>query len=116
LNRTRRRTAQEACPELLTVRPVIDPLTRGSDPLAGVDRGCVTHKRDEIAMAAGLDPEHAKAVLGIMERHPLHDPGEHIMVRFGGRRRCSHGSDYCQQVCLVPAGDKMGRGWLSITS
>jgi hypothetical protein len=36
---------------------------------------------DQVAVAAGLDPEHAEAVLGVVERHSLDEAGEDLAVR-----------------------------------
>ena len=67
--------------ELLAVGAVVDPFARRGDPLAGGDRRGVADHGDEIAMAARLDPQNAEAVLGIVERHPLDQAGEHLLGR-----------------------------------
>jgi hypothetical protein len=35
---------------------------------------------DQLAVAAGLDPEHAKSVLGVVERNPLDEASENLAV------------------------------------
>ena len=41
----------------------------------------MTHSGDEIALAPGLDAQHAEAVLGVVEGHPLDQTGEHLTGR-----------------------------------
>ena len=50
---------------------VVDPFARSRNPLACRDSGGVADDRDQIAMAASLCPQHAKAILAIMEGDPL---------------------------------------------
>ena len=104
LDGTRRRGAHETRLELLAMGAVVDPFARGGDPLAGGDRGRVADDGDEIAMAARLDAQHAKAVLGIMERDPLDGAGEHLAVGLGGGRRHGHGINYCPFARDVASG------------
>jgi hypothetical protein len=60
-------------------------LRRSSTPR----RNGVANDGDEVAMPTRLYAQHAEAVLGIVERHPLDSAGEHFAVRLGcgGRRR-----------------------------
>ena len=72
------------------VGPVIDPLACGGDPFAGADGSGMTDHGDQVAMAAGLHPEHTEAVLDVVERHALDEAGEDpavgcldLVARFG---------------------------------
>ena len=62
--------------------PVVHPDATHLDELAGADHRRVADHRDEVSLAAGLDPQHAEPVLWIVKRHPLHQAGQ------GFRRRC----------------------------
>jgi hypothetical protein len=66
---------------LLTVGAIVDPFARRGDPLAGGDDGGVAHDGYQIAVAARLRPENAKAVLSVMESDPLDESGEHFLGR-----------------------------------
>ena len=57
--------------ELLTVGAIVDPFARCDDPLAGRDDGGVADDGHQIALSARLRPEHAEAVLGVVEGDPL---------------------------------------------
>ena len=46
----------------------------------------VADHRDQVALAAHLDPQHAEAVLGVVERHPL-DQAADLLGRDPGFRR-----------------------------
>ena len=63
-------------PELLTMRAVVGPFAGYGDPFPGGDRRGMSDDRHQVAMAARLDPQNAKAVLGIMERDALDQAGE----------------------------------------
>jgi len=67
--------AQESGFELLAVSAIIDPFARGCDPLAGCDGRSVSHQGNEIAMPAGLGPQHTEAILGIVIRNALDKTG-----------------------------------------
>ena len=41
----------------------------------------MAHERHQIAVALGLDPQNAEPVIGIMERHPLDEAGQNLLVR-----------------------------------
>ncbi len=73
-----RRSPQEGGLELLTVLPAVHPGTAHRHPFAGADRGGMAHDRDQVAMAAGLDAQHAEAVLGVMEGDALDRAREHL--------------------------------------
>ena len=61
------RHPQETRAELQAVGPVIGPFPRGGDPFSGGDHRGMTHSGDEIALASGLDAQHAEAVLGVVQ-------------------------------------------------
>ena len=44
-----------------------------------------------LALVGELDPEHAKAGLGIVEDHPLDQAGQRLRGRLGGGQRERHG-------------------------
>jgi len=70
--------------ELQAVGAVIDPQARGGDRFPGGDcRGMADHG-DEIAAAMRRHPQHAEAVLLVMERDPLDEAGQHLARGFGG--------------------------------
>jgi hypothetical protein len=46
----------------------------------------VADNGDEVTMTARLYAQHAKAALGVMERYPLNDTGEHLTVGLGSGR------------------------------
>ena len=81
VDRTRRRGLEKARPELLTVGAIVDPFAGCSDPLAGRDDGGVADYGHQIAMSARLRPEHAEAVLGVVESDPLDETCEHFLGR-----------------------------------
>jgi hypothetical protein len=66
-------------PELLTVGAIVDPFARCGDPLAGGDRRGMADDGHQIAVAARLRPENAKAVLAVVEGDPLHKAGEYFL-------------------------------------
>ena len=84
LDRAWCRGAHEARLELLAMGAVVDPFARRSDPLTGRDRGSVANNGHEVAVAARLYPQHAEAVLGIVEGDPLDDAGDYLAIRLGG--------------------------------
>ena len=57
--------------ELLTVGAIVDPFAGCGDPLAGGDDGGVADHGHQIALTARVSPEHAEAVLGVVEGDPL---------------------------------------------
>src|SRR5271166_6876 len=79
VDRTGRRGLEKARPELLTVGAIVDPFARCSDPLAGRDDGGVADYGHQIAMSASLRPEHAEAILGVVESDPLDETCEHFL-------------------------------------
>ena len=83
LERGRRGGAQEGGLELQAVGAVVDPGAAGLDELAGADRGGGADHGDQLALAADLDPQHAEAVLGVVEGDPLDQAGQGLAL--GGR-------------------------------
>ena len=81
VDRTRRRCLQKPRLELLTVGAIVDPFARCDDPLAGRDDGGVADDGHQIALSARLRPEHAEAVLGVVEGDPLHESGDNFLSR-----------------------------------
>jgi hypothetical protein len=45
---------------------VVRPIARSCDPLTGGNHRGMANDRDEIAVTAGLYPDHAEAVLGVL--------------------------------------------------
>ena len=89
LQRGGRARLEEGGPELQAMGTVVDPRAAHLYPLAGRDRGGVPDHGDQVALTAHLDPEDAETVLGIVERHPFHQPGKRLRWRSaacGGRR------------------------------
>jgi hypothetical protein len=66
--------------ELLAMGVVVGPVTGGRNPLTGGNHGGVANDRNEIAVAARLDPNHAKPVVGILVGNALDQPGEHFPI------------------------------------
>src|SRR5208282_3551771 len=79
VDRTWRRGLEKARPELLTVGAIVDPIAGCGDPLAGRDDGGVADHGHQIAMSARLRPEHAEAVLRVVESDPLDKACEHFL-------------------------------------
>ena len=78
LERGRRARLQEGGLELQAMGAVVDPSAAHLHPLAGCDRSGVPDDRDQVALPARLDPQHAKAGVGVVERHPLDQPGQRL--------------------------------------
>ena len=79
LRRGGRRGLQKPRLELLAMGAVVEPFARGRDPFARRDRGGMSDHRDEVAVPARLDAQHAEAVLVIVEGHALDDAGQHLL-------------------------------------
>ena len=71
--------------ELQPMGTVVQPNARGLDELAGADGCRGTDHRDQIALTTHLDPQHAKAVVGVVEGHPLDQAGERLALNERGR-------------------------------
>ena len=76
LQRGRRAHLEEGRLELQAVRAVVDPGAAHLHPLAGRDAGGVPDDGDQVALSACFDPQHAEAAIGVVERHPLDQPGQ----------------------------------------
>ena len=81
LDRRRRGRADETRLELLAVGAVIDPLAGGGDPFPRRHHGGVADHGDQVAMPPRPGPQHAEAVLGIVEGDALDQPGQDLPVR-----------------------------------
>jgi hypothetical protein len=57
---------------------VVDPLAGDRDPFPGENRRGVTDDGDKLAMTARLRAQDAEAILLIVERHSLDNPGENF--------------------------------------
>jgi hypothetical protein len=66
--------------ELLAVGAVVRPVANGRNPLTGRNHGGVANDRDEIAVTARLDPNDAKAIVGILVGDALNQPGQHFPI------------------------------------
>ena len=84
-DRRRRRGAQEARLELLAVGAVVDPFARRGDPLAGRNGGGMADHGHQVAMPARLDPQNAKAVLGIVVGDALDETRQNFLRLILGR-------------------------------
>ena len=67
------------------VRSLIQAAAR-LDELAGRDHRRMAKDGDQIALAAGFDPQHAEAVLVVVERDALDQPGQDL--GWGACLRC----------------------------
>ena len=81
LDRRRFRCADETRLELLAMGAVVDPLPGGGDPFPGRHHGGVADHGDQVAMPPCPSPEHAEAVLRIVEGDALDQPGQDLPVR-----------------------------------
>ena len=76
LDRRRRRRLEERGSELDAVGAVVDPGPARLDELAGRDHRGVAEDGDQVALAAGLDPQHAEPVLVVVEGDALDQTGQ----------------------------------------
>ena len=58
------------------VGAVVGPTAGGLDKLAGRNQSGVIRHGDEVALATGFEPQDAKAIVRIMERHTFNEAGE----------------------------------------
>ena len=68
------RHLQEMCTELRPVLAMLLPMAARLDVLAGMNLGRAAKHGDEIALAAHLDAQHAKAGLATMKGDALDEP------------------------------------------
>jgi hypothetical protein len=61
--------------------PIIRPFPCGRNPLTGGNHGGVANDGDKIAVAACLDPNDAKAVVGILVGDALDETRHHFLGR-----------------------------------
>ena len=66
------------------VRPVVDPPPARLHELAGANGRSVADDRDQIAMAARLHPQHAKAALLVVEGDTLDQAREVLAFECSG--------------------------------
>jgi hypothetical protein len=59
---------------------VVDPVAAGGDPFAGRDHRRVADGRHQVAVPAGLDPQHAEAAFLGVEGDPLDKAHEDLGV------------------------------------
>ena len=81
LGRGGRGGPDEARPELLAVGAVVHPFARGGDPFPRRHRRRMPDHGDQVAMAARPGPQHAEAVLRVVEGDALDRPGQDLPVR-----------------------------------
>jgi hypothetical protein len=62
--------------------PAVGPVTGSRNPLTGGNHGGVANDGDEIAVATRLDPNDAKAVVGILLGDALDQSGQHFPIRW----------------------------------
>ena len=84
LGRGRRRRAEEIGAKLYAVRPVVDPPPARLHEFAGANRRRVADDRDQIAMAARLDTQHAEPAVLVVKGDALDETGEVFAVRCSG--------------------------------
>lgn len=77
----RRHRLEEGRLELRSMIAIIHPKAACLDGFAGTDHGAMADHRDQIALAAYLDFEHGKAVVGIVESHALDQASEMLGPR-----------------------------------
>src|ERR1700737_1953878 len=94
---------------------VIDPFARCGNPLTGTDHCGMPDRRDEFAVAAGLDPQNAETVLLIVVRDALDESRQHfrggwVWLRFHNNCRVicfacaeaqSHSSASATPLCIT---------------
>jgi hypothetical protein len=66
---------------VLTLGAIIDPFALCGDPFAGGDDRSIANDGNQIAVAARLCPENAKAVLAVVEGNALDKPGGDFLSR-----------------------------------
>jgi len=70
----------------LAVQPIVDPAAARLNEFAGRDHRGMAENRDQVALASGLDPQHAEAVLGIVKGDAIDESGQRLGWRARFRR------------------------------
>jgi hypothetical protein len=73
--------------------PWVRSLNHSPEAVTCRDRGRVADDGDEVAVAPRLYAQHAKAVLGIVERHPLDGASDYLAIGLGDGGRRGHRPD-----------------------
>jgi hypothetical protein len=68
--------------ELLTMGAIVHPATGTRIPLTSRNDRGMADDGDQLAVASRLDPDDAKAILGILVGDALDQPGKHLPVRW----------------------------------
>jgi hypothetical protein len=89
LDGRRRRGLEERRPELDAMRTVIDPGPARLDELTGRDHRGVADDGDQITLTASFDTQNAEAVLRVVERDAVDQPGQDFCLR-ACPRCCPH--------------------------
>src|SRR5215469_6061134 len=87
------------------MRAIVDPAPARLDELAGRDHRRVTEHGDQVALTAGFDPQHAEAVLVVVEGDALDQAGQDLGR---ARRRCARHPGTMEIGCLVRYHDRAG--------
>ena len=72
--------AQEPRFELLAMGAVVDPFTRGGDPLAGRNGCGMADYGHDVTMPAGLGTQNAEAILGVVVGNTLDQAGQNFLI------------------------------------
>jgi hypothetical protein len=94
----------------------VDPGSARLDELAGRDHRSVAEDGDQVALAAGFDPQHAEAVLVVVEGDALNEPGPADIgsaQTFSGRH-LNVGSDGTVDMSAEDAKDLIPYGWIKL--
>ena len=68
--------------------PIGDPVAGGGGVLTWGDARRVTYQRDQVAFSPDLEPQHAKATIGVVKRDSLDEAAE--LLQRGKNRRRGH--------------------------
>jgi hypothetical protein len=110
---------QEAGPELQAVGAVVHPDPAHLHRFAGADRGSMPDHGDQVALATHLDPEHAEAAVLVVERHPLHQPGQCLCrgrLHWRGHRHVPSSGLHPLSVAAAPPRRALGSSGVRPTS
>jgi hypothetical protein len=87
LERARRHGDQRMRPELQAIAGAGAPFPIRAHHLARRDLGAFADHRHRLALLGELDAQHAKAALGVVERHALDQAGQGLRLRLGRGER-----------------------------